>query len=754
MQHNRPLLAKILKYLVYLAAFMPLIIFKDYLSPFHFGKAVVFRSLLEIMAVLYMVLILQDRSYLPAKSKLLWSLTLFTAVFGLTTFTSINFFQSFWGTMERMGGWFSFLHFWLFFVIAVSVLRNKEDWLMLIKISVFVSLLSAFYGFLQKTSTEWILGSGGRTKIFGTIGNPALFAGYMLFNAFLALMLASLSKITPVSRRFFFLIFTLNSLAILLSGVRGSVLALIVGIGLFGFLYAINLNSKKVKNITMAFLLLVALTGVSLFLLRNNNFVKENQYLARYSDISPQAYTIHTRLWAWQAGFDGFNDSFRYMLVGYGPENFNIPFSIHFNPKFFRGPGSETLFDRAHNQFIDVLITLGSIGFAAYILIYVFAFRIIGSFSVNTADKKETSVLKAGLLATLISYIIHNSFIFDTSANYLLLFIVLGFINYLDLSGLAQSLPEIEKISVRKNSVKSIAAGAFLAVVMVFVIYKTNILPARANHITTRAIVESWAGRYGPAVKKFKEAMSYDTFGKYEIRHRYSQYIIEYSTKNKIDNATKENLFLAIDNINKNISESPMDYLPYLYLSQAYILLGKSDPASPYNDLAIENTRKALEISPTFIRTYYGLGQAYLNKKDYLNAITAFKKAADLNPEAGQSWWYLGITQIDSGNKADGAVSVKRAIDVGYDFRASKEDLIRLVNIFLEQGDLSSVAEFYKRLIELEPNNPQFHASLAATYHKLGLIEQAVAEAKKAAELDPSFEPEARDFVRSLGRQW
>src|SRR3989344_1058267 len=78
-----------------------------------------------------------------------------------------------------------------------------------------------------------------------------------------------------------------------------------------------------------------------------------------------------------------------------------------------------------------------------------------------------------------------------------------------------------------------------------------------------------------------------------------------------------------------------MDYLPYLYISRAYIVLGKSDSTSQFNDLALENSTKALEISPTFIRTYYEVAQAYINKNDYEKAILSFQKAAELNPDLG-----------------------------------------------------------------------------------------------------------------------
>ena len=60
----------------------------------------------------------------------------------------------------------------------------------------------------------------------------------------------------------------------------------------------------------------------------------------------------------------------------------------------------------------------------------------------------------------------------------------------------------------------------------------------------------------------------------------------------------------------------------------------------------------------------------------------------------------------------------------------------------------------YEQLLKMQPNNPQYHASLATAYAQIGKINEAVAEAKIAAKLDPSFELEARTFVKNLDRTW
>src|SRR3989344_76307 len=129
-------LAKFIRFGIYLTAFVPLIIFNDFISPFHFGKVVVFRSLIEILGVAYLLLVLRDRSYLPRIDRIFWAFLLFVGAFTLTTATSILPYGSFWGSLERMGGLWTFWHYFLFYIILTSVLTKKEHWQKILNVTI------------------------------------------------------------------------------------------------------------------------------------------------------------------------------------------------------------------------------------------------------------------------------------------------------------------------------------------------------------------------------------------------------------------------------------------------------------------------------------------------------------------------------------------------------------------------------------------------------------------------------------------
>ena len=742
-------LAKVLKALIYSTAFVPLIIFSQYMSPFHFGKVVIFRSIVELMFVVYLLLVWKDRSYLPRMSKIVWSFFFFTLAFSLATITSVQVYQSFWGTHERMGGLWTFWHYFVYFIILISVFRKRDDWLNFFKVIVVVGTLSAFYGFGQKTDIKFFIGSGNRSRIFGTIGNAALFAGYQLLILFLSLTLYFRPANTVIEKRLYCFAAVMTSIAVMMTAVRGSILALGVGLLIFTLLHTIVGKSVFAKKAFLSLVVLVFLFIGFSFVFKDSSFVKNSGYLTRITNLSFKNFTVQTRFWAWEAGINGWKDSFKTIFFGWGPENFNIPFSKNFNPKFFTGLGSETLFDRAHNMFVEILVTMGLVGFMAYVSVFGVALRKLW---LKAKEKNKDSSYAVGLFSLIVAYMVHNSFIFDTSANFLVFFTILGFVSFVFFEG-EQNIESFSEKTKNVNSKLYSIVSVVLVLSVVVLIYKTNVLPSKANFATTRAIIKGWENDFNGSIKKYKEAVSYDVPGKYEIRQRLAQHVLEVGTKiTKSTPEITEGLKFAISEVKKNADENPLDYLPRLYLSRLNILLGKNDPRSPYNDEALKYALEAFKLSPTFVRTNYEIGQVYLNKGDLVKASEYFKKAADLNPDVGLSYWYWGMVELERGNTNLGIELVNKAIEKG--FSGSESDYARLVSVYLKIGDYKHLSWVYEKLISIKPNNAQYRASLAVAYSKTGEIDKAVAQAREAARLDPSFAAEAKSFVNGLGREF
>jgi len=760
---SEPLLAKWLRWLVYGSALVPLIIFSQYISPFHFGKVVVLRSIVQVMLALYLLLVWRDRSYAPKSHPILWAFFAFAMAFTITTFTSVAFLQSFWGTLERMGGLFTFWHYFIFYVIAVSVMRTRKDWQILLNIMIGVGVASAIYGFLQKTDWTFILGSGGRQRPFGTIGNPALFAGYQILVAYMALTLSFMQKTTAGWKKWYWIAGGTMLLAAMSTAVRGSLIGIVAGGLVWTLLWSTLNRSRRARN-----WLLGGLTGVVLFvflaiMLKSTPLVQSSPYLKRITDFSSSTFTVQTRFWAWTAGYQGWSENAKTVLVGWGPENFNVPFSKHFNPKFFTGPGAETFFDRAHNMFMEILVTMGLLGLLTYLSLFVASFRTYAQFMRENSD---TRVLGIGFTAMTVAYIIHNAFIFDTSANFLTFFMLLAFVTHVSLRGLDTPVqkPMPAKRQVPWSGLQMSSAGILGVAVFIFV-YATNVRPTVANYASTRAIIAGWQGDWTGSVNKYREAIDADTPGRYEFRHRFAQYILELSGMTdvtKIPNF-EEITLKVIDDVTQNTIENPDDYLPYLYLSRLYIILGKSDPQSPYNDSALQMSAKALEISPTFVRTYYEVAQAYLNKNELEKGVEWFKKAAQLNPDVAVTYWYIGSVQYQIAAKTESIAGVKEALasintalQKGYSLTES--DGQKLVQIFLQVGDFKNIAVILEQMVQGYPTNSEYWGQLIAAYGQLSDNEKVIATIRRALAVpqisaDVEFVNRANSTLTRLGVQ-
>jgi len=730
---------KILKWGIYISLFVPLVIFSQYLSPFHFGKMIVFRILVELMVVFYVPLMIADKRYRPKWSLILTSVSIFAGLYVFTGIIGVNSFNSFWGSLERMGGSFSFIHFWAYFVILISIIKTELDWNKVLKISTLVGFLSILFAYGQL----WIKGSffvGWQhgERVIGTIGNPALFAGYLLFVIYLAIFLLLKNQSPKWQKWFFGAVIVFGAPILMMTAVRGAVVAFWGSLFLLAVFLLFKSENKKVKKYLSTgiaiFVILVAIIGFS----KNQAWVKNNSVLNRISDISFKTDTIQTRLWSWESALQGIKEK---PIFGWGPENFMFLHMKYFNSKHFTGLGSETIWDRAHNMPLEIMSTMGIFGLISYLAIFFFFFKLLyKNYKNNKIDKNFFGVLSAMIVA----YFVQNLFIFDTTANYLMFFIILGYVNFLN------SKDTEESTSIIKNP--SIVLTAILLFLSLFLIFSINIKVAKANYACTRGII-SVKSSAQQAYNYYKKALGHNSSeGAYEIRHKFATFAIQ------VANAQRENkkgvdvnlLHYAIKEVEKNIEKYPMDTTPYLYIGRIYILLIDEEPTTAGN-LAEEFIKKAININDKNPRIWYELGQAQISQKKYQESFNSFKQALDLNPNVGLSYWFVGIGAYYLQNYEESARYIDQAIAKGYSgYQNSIVDIMRMVSVYEKVKNYQKVKELYELAVLEQPNNAQLYASLAAAYAVTGDYIKAKEAALKSAEIDSDFEADAQKFINSL----
>jgi len=706
----------------YLALFTPLIISTKFFFPFVAPKTIFFRMLVEIALVAYLFLVMKNRTYRPKITPLMIAVGLFLAIFILASFTGINLHRSFWSTNERMTGILTMLHLVAFFIILSSVWKEKKDWERAWGVSIIVGVILSIY---------ILLGNQVSTRGGGTIGNTSFMAAYLLFDVFFAIMLLLVKK-------GFWQIFAGISLLIMVpvllnSTGRGAIAAFFGGLFLLGLGFLFFSRKKILIRSAWAIVFIVIISGIILAVY---------QPPVAKNEITTTLIEMKSRFVVWEDGWKGFLEK---PILGWGPENFIVVFSKHFNSCMFLPEcGSEIWFDRVHNIVLDTLVTTGIIGLLSYLAIFIAAIYGLLRLTPKITERKNI-FFPLGLIVILLSYFFQNLLVFDMINTYLVFFLTLGLINFL----IQDDQRVINEKPVIAKSLNPIFASVVLAAA-VFVLWSCNIQPLTANYYLIQTVN---AQDIGVASSSFKKSLD-SWMEKYEPREYFAQKIAKSGTQTVSDEAAKKVFIATFDlaesEMEKSVQENPLDFRPHLYLGQLYLQSYRFS-ANPEKIIQADAIlSQAIGLSPTNQQGYWNLAEVKLAQGKIGETVNLLQKAVDLEPRLGYSHWYLAMAyKIANQNKLaqDEFVSAQ---NFGYNWLSNTDDLSKVIEVYQAIGDDQGLLPLYLRAIELEPDNAQFWAELAAVYANLNQFDAAARAAQKVLEIDPAMSSKIQEFLKSL----
>ena len=161
------------------------------------------------------------------------------------------------------------------------------------------------------------------------------------------------------------------------------------------------------------------------------------------------------------------------------------------------------------------------------------------------------------------------------------------------------------------------------------------------------------------------------------------------------------------------------------------------------NTRAISFFKQALQIDSN-----YGLAWAALadclsqavysygtHTPDYLDTSISFaSRAIRLSPDEPDTWKALAFAQDVMGNYTDAKYNYRIALEKAPNFSPA---LINLGGLYDLEGQLVHAIEMYEKSVLINPVHPNPLINLANTQRKLGRYSQALANLKRAEELDP-----------------
>ncbi len=716
-------IAKGLVYIgIFAIPFIPLIISNSLFFPFITGKNFTFRILVEIIFAFWIILALYEPQYRP---KFSWIIASFSALLVVMFFA--NLFgqyplQSFWSNFERMEGYVTLAHTFVYLLVLGSVLTSQKLWDRYFLTTIGVAVILSFYAFAQ-LSGNIVINQGG-WRLDGTLGNSAYMAIYMLFHVFITLFM--FLRTPRIGMRYMYGALILLFIYLLVqTATRGTILGLVGGSFVMVTYVALFAREYPVmrKFAIWGIVGIIALVGLFVTY-KESSFIQNNPYLQRIASISLKEATNRFNIWG--MAFQGVKER---PILGWGQSNYNYVFNKYYRPELH---GQEAWFDRVHNIVMDWLIAGGIVGAIAYFSILASAVYYL--FIRPMLQKEDTtfSVVERGVLIGLLAgYTIHNVFVFDNIVSYIFYGTILAYIH----ARVGHPVPLIENKKINNQITEQITIPV-VVVSLVLVVYFVNVPGIQAAGDIIKAFrtqdpkeMLTW----------FDTALAHNSFGNQEIREQLTQKVQGLLQSKDVPETIKQEAFKRVEEeLLKQAEEKPGDARVHVFISSFYRMTNNLDRA-------VEQLEIARSLSPRKQLIIFEQGIAQLQKREYTKATEFFKEAYDLGPQFNEPRVFYAMSAVYSGQLG----LVDELIQTPDQKVAFALNDLAIQAVYTAKM-YPLLIEMFKIQIEQKPTDPQVRTNLAYILDESGDTEGAVAVLDTAAKEIPSFAEQAKQFSASL----
>ena len=581
--------------------FLALYIENNFLYSAVTGKNFAFRIIVDIIFSGWLILALNDAQYRPKVSGIVLSFLILLLVMFFANLLGAHPRSSFWGNLERMDGYISLVHTFMYMLVLGSMLQTKKIWDWLINTSLVIAIIVAFYGLDQATDAE---------RMVSTLGNAGYLAIYMLFHVFFALWLFISSQYI-VAKFIYAAVIPLFIFVMFETGTRGTVIGLLVGLLVMVCYIAIfkqqSLNYKKLAiGISIALLALMA----TFVVIKESELIQNNKNLSRIANISSES--LDGRFIVWSIAWQGIKEK---PLLGYGQSNFNYVYNKHYDPRNFY----ELWFDRSHNFILEWLVTGGFLGLIVYLSIFVWcAWYLLFRPILNKEDDSFNTLERGVLLGILAAYLTQSLVTFDTVISYIFLAIVLALITS-RVGFVPAKIIEYKINSIWLTRFSAPVIGLILVSVIYF-LYMPNVIAA----------IEMKKLFHEPdQIKRldaYERALAQNSIAQQQITEMLA--ILETPkviSSSILPNTIKQRHYSITEQLlEKLISEKPGDAQVHMHAGYFYQIIGQ-------NNKAAEQMNLARQLSPLNQKIIQHQGYIALSQYKVREANDFFKLAFELD---------------------------------------------------------------------------------------------------------------------------
>jgi tetratricopeptide (TPR) repeat protein len=151
-------------------------------------------------------------------------------------------------------------------------------------------------------------------------------------------------------------------------------------------------------------------------------------------------------------------------------------------------------------------------------------------------------------------------------------------------------------------------------------------------------------------------------------------------------------------------------------------------------DAALDDLRKALELTPDDVMMNTALGDISREKKDYQTALAAYQKLAQMNQANGDVYYYIAQSQQNLGNLKEQAMSAAEAVKRGTKYAAEAYSLIG--DSYQKERKFDEALAAYQQSLNAK-EDPAIYRAMANIYRSQSRFNDAIASLRKLLKDSP-----------------
>jgi O-antigen ligase len=623
-------------------------------SGFELPKAVLLRALVLLMGLAALVRAIEawgKTGHTPRRWRtipLLWPALLFGLALILATILSVSPRASLWGSYERQQGLLTLAAYLALFLLTATNLHTRAQVERLWAGLVWGSAPIVAYGFVQAAGLDplgWH--TDAASPVLSTIGRANFLGSYLVLVIPLTAGRALLAR-----RRWPYLPLLAGQLACLaLTQARGAWVGLGVAVvtGLLAWAAAARdrrpaLAALGLTALAVGFVTLLNLPGGPLAPLTHLPGLDRLATLTR-----TDAGSTAARLTTWRATLPLVAAR---PWLGYGPETMRTVFTRVFPPQLVYYEGRHVTVDRAHNLWLDLGMSAGLAGVAAFAALLVGCGRLAWRGLRETSDRREC-VAWVALAAAIAGHLADLHFSFDLTASATVFWLVLAMAVAMGQVEPPNPSPGFPPLQAREGQGGGRGQGERLGGLLY--LPPTLAVLALVTLLCLRPLLADvvyWQSQQGTRPLEERQTAGMQAVRLWPLEPEY-RLGLAWVLAQGGDFAAAETQLAAADRL------SPDDPRIWAAWGEVYALWGEMEPGRYAQAEAAY--RRALELAPNVATYHTALGLVLAQQGRLEEGVIELERAVDLDATDGVAFSHLANLYQALGQEAKAAWARKEA---------------------------------------------------------------------------------------------